>query len=387
MNSMLIKKILLILFTLFTLLSIYIGFTSGAFKDGRSQDYQWGPSKILMEHHNPYQQYAEFKEGKIENPFMMSQAPNYPASAYIFLWPYAAMDWNMAKLAWAVSNLIFTILILIGLQRLFPIKKKKILFFIVLLFLGGASWRTVLGNGQHALFVMASFIWALIYSKDKPILSGILLAISWFKYTITFPLTLFFIYKKSYKAIVVSTLVHILLTLFVAYWINQPIMDFFFGPIQTAMTATNIGEIDIFGIVKRFDIPISLAYLSIAIILYFVVNIFTKKGNNKSSDLMLLSFLSLLSLIIFFHLGYDFVLLILPLWFVFYTDRISSNIKYLVLSSVILQWYIASIFNIASKKLSIDTSIANNIFIILQIILIYYIFIYLYKQLSEKTSI
>ena len=382
-----IKKVLLIIFSIFTLVSIFIGFTSGAFKDGRSQDFQWSPSKMLMEHQNPYQQYTAFKDGKIEKPYMMSQAPNYPASGYVFLWPYSAMDWDMARLSWSISNLIFTLLILIGLQRLFPIKQKELIIFTVLLFIGGASWRTVLGNGQHALFVMAFFIWAIIYSKKNPILSGVFLAVSWFKYTLTFPLTLYFIYKKLYKEVAIAIGIHIFLTIFIAFWIDQSIIDFFFGSIQVAMTATNIGDTDIFGIVKRFHLPSSIAYFLLIIVLYFVTNIFITR-KDVTNGLLILSFLSVFSLIVFFHLGYDFVLLLFPLWLIFYTDSISLKTKYLVFSLIGLQWYASSIFPIIRNRFGdIDISTVTNTFIVLKIILIYFLFIDLYGQLIKKKKI
>ncbi|MEN8215320.1 MAG: glycosyltransferase 87 family protein [Pseudomonadota bacterium] len=378
----------MILMFLFSLISVYVGFTSGAFKDNRSQDYQWGPSKALLEHQNPFKQWIDYKDGKIDKPFMMSQAPNYPASAYIFLWPYASLDWESAKLSWAISNLIFTVMIFFWLKILFPIKRIDLQVFAVMIFIGGASWRTVLGNGQHSLFVIAFFIWAIVFANKSKLISGLLLSIAWFKYTITFPLSLFFLYKKNYNVLLISTVIHIILTLFVSYWIDQPVTQFFLGHVQVATTATGIGDIDIIGIVQRYELPSFIAVVLGLILLAMVTRVIYQK--KEPNDLLIISFLSFVSLALFFHLAYDFVVLIFPLWLLFSVKKFSKLFKGLLIGLIILKWYLMSVTNIFLIKLEYTMfSSLENLFVLSIIIIYYVILISMYRELTNtgKTQI
>ncbi len=180
----------------------------------------------------------------------MSQAPNYPISSLALLWSCAALDWENAKLWWAISNFLFTILIIIGLQVLFPTKKIDFVILGLLLFICGAAWRTHLGCGQHGLYVLAFFIWAMILARKKQFTSAVFLSLSWLKYTISFPLTIIFITKKNYKILIGSAIIHLIITVFISIWTGEPIINFIWGPVKVALKATGIGIVDIWGIAQ-----------------------------------------------------------------------------------------------------------------------------------------
>ena len=367
----------------FSLLSLYGGFTNAAFKDTRSQDYQWGPSKALLEHKNPYDLYKDWLDGKIPKPYKMSQAPNYPASAYIFLWPYASMSWDNARLFWAISNIIFTVLILIGLIRLFPIKRLDLQLLIIMLFIAGSAWRTTIGSGQHGLFALAFFIWAIIIANKSELLSGFFLSIAWFKYTITFPLSLFFLYRKNYKTLLVSAVIHIILTLFVSYWIDQPVTQFFFGSVQIAINLPGFGDIDIFSIIQRYDLPVYMAVCLGSILLAMVIAVGFHYQKKECNELLILSFLSLISLTLFFHLHYDFILLIFPLWLLFSSDILNKYSGYLVIWLVILNWYFVSVAFHLVRKFEYPIVLSFDYLLTLSIIIIsYLVLVSIYRRIT-----
>src|SRR5215217_5444006 len=90
-------------------LALARGLNLAVFDSEGGKDFQWSGSRTLLDHRNPYAEYQEYRQGLREKPFILTQAPNYPASGYVFLWPFAALEWSAAKAAWAVANVCFTI--------------------------------------------------------------------------------------------------------------------------------------------------------------------------------------------------------------------------------------------------------------------------------------
>jgi hypothetical protein len=180
----------------------------------QSGDFQWQPTRELLQHINPYDSYLC---GKL----FMAQAPNYPLTGYILLVPYALMEWKYAKIAWALTNYIATFLIIFCLQKIWQIKSITVIIFTCSLFLISNPYRNVINNGQHDLFVLALFLVSLVSTKDNKYLSGIFLGLSWFKFTITFPLSLIYIFKRGWLQIAIGILLQCFLFIAICFWLNQ----------------------------------------------------------------------------------------------------------------------------------------------------------------------
>jgi len=386
MKVIFLKYIANSILIILVILSVYVGFNRALNKTIGSRDFRWSTSKLLLEKQNPYQKFFEWKEDKIEKPYKLSQAPNYPASALIFLWPLASLNWERAILSWAILNVVFTFLIVLGLQKLYPINNKQNLFFVVVLFIIGSSWRTHLGNGQHTLFVLAFFIWAVIFSKKNKIIAGVFLAVSWFKYSITFPLSLFFLNKKNYKILIISGLIHVLLTVFVSGWINQSIFDFFLGPVKVALQTTGLGEVDFVGIIQKYSLPEFVAILLGALLFFLTYKILVNK-KKVILELLLISFFALLSMVLFFHLAYDFVVLIFPLWYLFSVEKINREFKILTIVLVGLQWFIIPSIYLLSPI--INSQLIINIELILNVVktVIFYLLLFVIVRNSTNFMI
>lgn len=389
--QVLIRAVILVLIVL-ALASLYVTIQkTGSMEDG-GKDFQWGASQALLHKQNPYTSYIAYKSGLGKNPYILNQSPSYPASAYVFLFPFAVMNWPEAKLSWAISNLIFTIILLMSLQYLYPIRSRQALLFTVLVLIAGASWRTVMANGQHGLFALAFFALALIAREKSKTLSGLLLSLAWLKYTITFPLTLLFLYKQDYKPILVASLVHIALTLFVSVWIGEPWHEFFFSSVMIVANASSIGDSDVFGIVHKYALPEILAVVALVIIALLTTRMLiegvktkTEKMKGQVSDLLVLAYLSCVSLVMFFHLSYDFIVLILPLWLVLHKHDIGSLIHYVAVTLIGLHWFALSF--IAQLEIFTGIEFSDNIKIAvftIKIAALYLLLALLYKRIREK---
>src|SRR5579863_3552787 len=66
-----------------------------------SQDFQWSPTVLLSEGHDPY---AWYLNGNAGERIILSQEPNYLQLLYVLLLPFAYLTWPAAKLTWALCN-------------------------------------------------------------------------------------------------------------------------------------------------------------------------------------------------------------------------------------------------------------------------------------------
>jgi hypothetical protein len=179
-----------------------------------SGDFQWSPTKELLQHQNPYESFLSEK-------IFLAQMPLYPLTGYILLIPYALMDWEYARIAWALTNYLATFVLLYCLQIIWKIKNKMFVVFLCSAFLISGSFRDVIRYGQHDLFVLALFVLAIVLSKKNKDIAGVFLGLSWFKYSITFPLSLYFIFKRELKLLLIGILTQCFLFIAVSLWLWQ----------------------------------------------------------------------------------------------------------------------------------------------------------------------
>jgi hypothetical protein len=309
-----------------------------------SKDFQWSGSRIILQHRNPYTEYQEYMQGLRERPFILTQGPNYPASGYVFLWPFAALDWPTAKVAWAVANVLFTIAIIAGLQRLWPLPDRRLIVIAASLLLISTSYRAILGVGQHALFSLSFFIWSLVWVDRSKLVAGLLLAVSWFKYTLTFPLTFILTSKKKYAVVLIAGAIHVLLLGFVSWWIQEQPQHLLLQPLAAAMLDTWGAYMDVFGLMERLGLHKSIAALS-SIILLALTGLGSMFLRSKD-ELLTLSLLALISYVIFLHRWYDNVVFIFPLWYCM-KDGLTQSIGKLFCGLLILAWYTSPLLALA----------------------------------------
>jgi hypothetical protein len=196
------------------LLAIYLNILTFEKALNSCCDFQWNPTRELCQHQNPYELY-------LANKVFLAQFPLYPVTGYIILIPYALLDWSHAKIAWTLTNYLATFMLLYGLQKLWKIDNKMIMVFLCAAFLISKPYRIGIENGQHDLVVLTLFIWSIIHSKNYKLVAGILLGLSWFKYSTTFPLSIYFIYKQEWKTVFFGVAVHVLLFIGICLWLWQ----------------------------------------------------------------------------------------------------------------------------------------------------------------------
>ena len=303
------------LLTVFAVLFIGTGINNALAPEG-SHDLQWTPAKDLLDGVDPYRQFMNWSEldKAPVPPHFLNQSPSYPASVYVLLAPLGHLDWSSAKLVWLVANLVFIGLLLYGLQSVFPVKSPALLALVVLTFLIASPLRTSLGAGQHNLISLAAFIWAYYFAfkGNRTRLSGFLLAIAWIKYSITFPLTLIFLQRGGYKPIVIAAAIHAALTAIAAWRLGQWPHEFFFNSVKVVFMGDGTGFLNLVALSMNLDLPLTPTLAAIALTTAIAtIGLIRYKNPN---ELLVMAFLGLLSCAVFYHHGYDFIVLIFCAW-------------------------------------------------------------------------
>jgi hypothetical protein len=133
------------------------------------------------------------------------------------------LPWPLARIAWAVLNLVFAASLTIVLRRLLlPQGGWRSTAFAVVTLFASALFLANLEIGQHAVFALGWFAAALwAERRGSASLAAVLLAASWFKYTMTLPLSLVFALRSPCFVLLAAAGMHIALTLFVALWMGS----------------------------------------------------------------------------------------------------------------------------------------------------------------------
>ena len=300
---------------------------------GASQDFQWDAAKAFTMRINPYDE-SLHPSGVLDaygfdEVYLQMEANQFP-SLLMLLIPYTFLDPLPARYAWIVSNLLFTAGIILLLRKTFLKKADRDVFIAFMLFMiAGTPYRNQLGVGQHSLFALFFFLLAVWFDeredkkeqeegrKSYTLIAATVfcLFVCYFKYTLTVPLCLYFIYRKKYMQIVVSALMHVVLTVVSAWWLNDSIPNMIIKPLQVAGALASEGCID-FGVVFRGSVLAYAAAFAVMAVLFVMA---VKLPPDRELDYI--SVLTLWSLIITYHRIYDFFLMIIVLAYFISRER------------------------------------------------------------------
>lgn len=280
-----------------------------------SQDFQWDAAKAFSMKIDPYDESLNpsgaLNLGSLKDFYDRFESINAPQkmeanqfpSLLILLLPYTFMTPDAARIAWLISNLIFTAGVIVLLRATFLKSIPDYEFSVLmLLMLSGTPFRNQIGVGQHTLFSLCFFLLAVWFLDKKwgSIPSALALTVSYFKYTLTAPLALYFIYKRKWKEFTASVLIHVALTEVAALWLNESFTDMLIKPLKVSSALASEGGLD-FGALFKGS-PIAFALAGLVMIALFVSAL---KLPDKQDGLFI-GILVLWSLIITYHRTYDF---------------------------------------------------------------------------------
>lgn len=282
-----------------------------------SQDFQYDAALALKCGINPYLESLEptgiLEEGPTADFYRIFEESNAPQkmeanqfpSLLMLLFPMTILPYTYARIAWLILNLIFTAAIIVFLRKtFFKDCDRDVFCMLMLLMLAGTPYRNQLGVGQHSLFSFAFFLLAVYLSdREKPVLSGLALAVSYFKYTLTAPLALYFLYKRKYREFIISLVPHIIGTFIGAAMLKTSFIDMIIEPLKVSSALSGEGSIDIGAMTNGGLISIVLTVLIMAALLIAAFKL------PEGHDAEYFALLTLISLIMTYHRIYDFFVL------------------------------------------------------------------------------
>ncbi len=289
-----------------------------------SQDLQWDAAKALAMGLDPYElskspeeavnypQLAEFYGMFTEKGLKQSMEANQFPSLLLLLYPVTLFSPAAARVVWLILNLLFTAGIIALAKKTFFEKAGNYEYaVIVLVMLAGTPFRNQLGVGQHTLFSFFFFMLAVYIDKMRPVgsdaanmlLTAFCLFVSFFKYTLTAPLALYFLYRKRYAALAVSAGLHVILTQVSAVWLGKSFIYMIKAPLEVASALAAEGGIDL-GVLLGGKLSYAVAFVIAVALMLICIRMPEEK------EYLLFPMLILWSLILTYHRTYDFFVLI-----------------------------------------------------------------------------
>lgn len=279
-----------------------------------SQDFQWDAAKVFSMRINPYDESVSMNPSGIldqygfDEYYLQMEANQFPSLLCILL-PFTLLGPLTARYVWIACNMIFTIGIIVLLKKTFLKEMDDYWFYALsLLMIAGTPYRNQVGVGQHTLFAFCFFLIAVYFSeyreKRNIVITVCALFVSFFKYTLTAPLVLYFVYKKRYKEIIIPVVMHGVLTVISAFWLKDSFLNMIIKPLKVSSALSAEGGLDISALLGGSPLAYVFAVLIMAAL--FIICIKMPQGYDR----VVMSLLTLWSLIITYHRTYDFFVMI-----------------------------------------------------------------------------
>jgi len=349
-----------------------VGFYNGVIIDGSSQDLQYFPSKLFFEGIDYYNSYLE------KNKWFLSQAPNYYFQLHFLLSPFTPLGWIPFKIIWFVFSSTLLIIVFEDLKKRYNVNYKTLTFYLLPFFLGFPLTNT-LGNGQFGIVVVFLVYFSWVFRKKSFFLS-ILLFLLLSKYSFGLPIIFGFFLMGYYRSIIISIITTISFPLIYSFIFDLNFLETIFLPLKVASISTAIGPSDIMSLSRVLfsDTNVSLVFITTFNLIFLsIISYYSIK--KRISDIQILLSSIVFSFIGFFHLGYDWVVLILILFFM--RDGLLKKIFYGI---VLFNFTIPRILKVFDINTIVDVH-TNPIFISINIILLSTLFFNIINDKSKES--
>jgi hypothetical protein len=338
MNKKSIKIWILIVFIILSL-GATVSLLQGCKNALKSSSVDFGmryiTTKLILGGENPYQMLlkktpSEYLKRLREGNKFKYYDPYYFPSSLLPIIPYSFMSYDKAIVAWLITNIIATAMLLISV--FFLINKNhtgithRNYLLCVLLFLCGTPFRVTIGLGQFSIIVLAFFILALFaVEKNRWFLGGVLLSFSLLKYPLTLPfIFVFFILKKRWAPLIVCGIFQCITYLWMCFLIKVSPVKFFSEIFAVSLKVFQhkegiIGSSDIWLLTVRLkkiiNYNVFCDYFALIVFLGIVcfIGFLWIKRRKSISRIGWLSIISVFTFFSVYHRVYDGIIFLFPL--------------------------------------------------------------------------
>lgn len=275
----------------------------------RGHDFQWSGAHMLATHIDPYQQSLQHDPG---NLILMNQVPNYLHELYVLLLPLGLLPFGIAKDIWVAINLGFVGACVWLLGRSYGLKRSQI--WLLGLLLGASTpFRVTVSSGQTAL--LETFLLILVATSFAG--GGVALGASYFKYSFSPVIVCYQAMRGRWSCLAKSAVAPLLGLAIFWVLVHGNVFREAMEPFAVSRNhGVALGEGDLMSCDYSFRLhygfnPVSTSGALPAALGSVVLGAIVAARRAKDCD----SFPALIcaSLMLFTHLSYDYVALVIPL--------------------------------------------------------------------------
>ena len=170
--------------------------------------------------------------------------------------------------------------------------------------------------------------------------SGVLLALSAFKYTTIAPLAFVFVFRRWWRPIALAVILHVLATMGCGLYLHESPLVLVMQSVKVGAGLTGHGMCDISSFMWQLGVD-NFATWAIGGYVLFGLLLLGLAFCKRRDDLLGVSVLAVISNVMFYHRDYDLVTLIFPLAYVIINqNEKSASFKMLKWTSfVVIGWF------------------------------------------------
>jgi hypothetical protein len=303
-----------------------------------SHDLQWISAHLIDQHIDPWQ---EKLSGLPHHPQHFSP-PNYLHVLYLILLPFGLLDFHTAEVVWCIASVCFSVGVVYLLKRLFSLDYFQSVLILCLLWMS-SPFRVVLETGQMSLCEL--FLFSAAYAIGFTWLGAISFGVSFAKYSFSPVAVLVHLLRGRIRFLLIAIGVALIGLLGIHLLLPTPLSLLAREPLIIARTSVNPGFADVMTYAEYFfrqhfalARAISYSYLiSLAGTVAYAIFV-SRYRLSRGAELTLVS---LASLLLFKHLIYDYVFLLVPLAYAL--GGKNPEKKRPIIAIVLIFWFLAAL--------------------------------------------
>ncbi len=255
------------------------------------------------------------------------------------------MSYSMAKVCWCICNILFGLAAVTLAVRFYGLNRTQVLL-VTLLFLCGTPFRNSVGVGQQDLLVLVCVAAAFcLNGKAAPLFVGV----SYVKYSFGPPFFFYLWFRKSFASALVSLVPLLVGILIVSAWLHANPMQIAFDPLASLKHVAPVYDAalptyDVTGQIRYVEFwlhPGHLGFNGLQEVTPFLVTLplawwISRRKTGFSEDGSV-ALITLLSVIVFLHNDYDYVMFLFPLCLA--VRHIELRSAQVVLAVILFFWF------------------------------------------------
>jgi hypothetical protein len=275
------------------------------------EDFQWSGAKLLGEHVDPWK---AFLDNDPDHPLIMAQMPNYQQELYVMLLPLGRMSFPHARAIWCGCNLVFLVASLVLLARMFALDAYRASMMACVLLIG-SPLRVTFSNGQQCLLVLLCF--TVAYTVASRVVQGLALGVGFAKYTFAPIVVMVDLLRLRLAALLWAAVPLVAGLLIVWRMTGTPLGLLVVEPLRSAKLSVSPGYGDVMTAVEmalpHFGVTADRAFsLATDAGLACAAGWSFWLARRRFARPMELALLTVLTLVCFKHVVYDFIFLVVP---------------------------------------------------------------------------